>query len=178
MFGEEEKIVVKIRPEANVLTVALFDLMDARKALKNAKKSVPSYTGDRSDKDYYETEQNTYNIAANAYADAVRMIVSTEPTDMTTYYEYQVGMSVKIEDLGLPEEEVEKLQRLGVVFMGNVFEFITTQNRFFPESFTHDWWKIRDVILPSTMSVIYASLRKNGVPFTDVSLEKWIQPEL
>ncbi len=178
MYGEEDKIVVKIRPEARVLADALVDFMDARKALKAAKKSVPNYTGDRSDADYYEDEQNAYNIAANAYADAVRMIALTEPTDMTNYYEYQNAMSVKMADLRLPEEEVEKLQRVGVVFMGNVFEFITTQNRFYPETFTYDWWKIRDVVKPETVSEIFASLRKNCVPFSDVSLEKWVQPEL
>jgi hypothetical protein len=44
---------------------ALLTLLEAEKALKKAKKSVPGYTGDRSCGDYVANEQEYWNRAAD-----------------------------------------------------------------------------------------------------------------
>ena len=49
---------------------AVLALIDARKALDRATDSVPSYTGQWSDEDYYEDEQKAYDAAVVEYGAA------------------------------------------------------------------------------------------------------------
>lgn len=72
MFREEE--VTPIRPEAQRFAAALTAFLRADRELEEAMEKVPSYTGQWSSKDYYAEEQNTYNVAANELADAIKEV--------------------------------------------------------------------------------------------------------
>ena len=56
-----------MRQEAEPLADALFELLDARAAMHQAKNKTPSYTGDRSHEDYVAEEQERYNRAADEF---------------------------------------------------------------------------------------------------------------
>ena len=56
------------------LADALFALMNAGLELTEAKRNVPSYTGQHSPEDFYEDEEKAYLEAAAAYAEAVREV--------------------------------------------------------------------------------------------------------
>lgn len=80
MFRDEP--ITPARPEALTLAVALLTLTKAEAALGKAKREVPDYTGQWSDRDYYAEEQEDYNRAVDAYADAdaVQAITQTSGT--------------------------------------------------------------------------------------------------
>jgi hypothetical protein len=65
------EIVIPARRTANDLADALNRLILAQKELKKKKKSVPLYTGQWSDDQYYKDEQQEVNDAANAFEDAI-----------------------------------------------------------------------------------------------------------
>lgn len=68
-FTEEE--VTPARATADALAKAMIDLVAAEKALKKAKKSVPMYTAQWRDEDYYKDELDVRNRAAEALEEAV-----------------------------------------------------------------------------------------------------------
>jgi hypothetical protein len=70
-FGFGGKEPTPARPEALKLADAIFDLFQAKVSLDKAKAAVPGYTGQWDSKDYYAEEQETYNRAADAMADAM-----------------------------------------------------------------------------------------------------------
>lgn len=53
-------------PEAAALAKAIISLLEANKALKQANKRVPDYTGQYSHADYCAEEQQDWNNAANS----------------------------------------------------------------------------------------------------------------
>ena len=59
-------------PVAMKLAEATCEMFDARMELVEARGKVPDYTGDLQAEFYYRTEQEAYNRAAEAYADALR----------------------------------------------------------------------------------------------------------
>lgn len=64
------------RPAAADLASSLLRLQAADKALKYTKERVPDYTGQWDASDYYAEEQEEYNRACDAYADAIQALVS------------------------------------------------------------------------------------------------------
>jgi len=72
MFGFGEQEPVPARPEAAALGAALTAFIAADRDLEKAMDSVPNYTGQWDSKDYYAEQQEAYNRAADALADAVK----------------------------------------------------------------------------------------------------------
>ncbi len=70
MFRDDD--IKPARPEAAALGAALTAFLAADGALDKARASVPGYTGQWSDKDYYAEEQEQYNRACDDLADAVK----------------------------------------------------------------------------------------------------------
>lgn len=58
-------------PEALRLAEAMVELDRAAEALEKAKRNVPNYTGQYSSEFFYRHEEDAYNRAAEAFADAV-----------------------------------------------------------------------------------------------------------
>ena len=59
----------KVRPadlKSKALANAIIALMEAEKALQEAKSKVPNYTAQWNTKDYYAEEQESWNRAADA----------------------------------------------------------------------------------------------------------------
>jgi hypothetical protein len=52
-------------PEAQKLAVAILELLQAEKDLKQAIKNAPSYTGDLDRRDYFADEKEGWNRAAD-----------------------------------------------------------------------------------------------------------------
>lgn len=59
------------RPGAIALAKAFSTFLTAQTDLAREKRAVPSYTGQYDSKDYYGQEQEDYNRAADALADAI-----------------------------------------------------------------------------------------------------------
>lgn len=59
------------KAESTALAEALFELIDARKALIKAKADVPNYTGQWNEYDYYANEQERYNRAADKFREVM-----------------------------------------------------------------------------------------------------------
>jgi len=84
LYDEDGNIATDLIVPANADTLALVEAMDAvrstRKALKKEISDVPSYTGQHNPEDYYADEQNQYNLAVNAFGEALRdFIWKTSP---------------------------------------------------------------------------------------------------
>lgn len=63
---------------ADTLAAAMFRLINAGDALREAVARVPGYTGQWSPEDYYAEEQEEYNRAADGFAVAVRNVIAGE----------------------------------------------------------------------------------------------------
>lgn len=63
---------------AHSLAAAMFRLINAGDALREAVARVPRYTGQWSPEDYYAEEQEEYNRAADGFAAAVRNVIAGE----------------------------------------------------------------------------------------------------
>jgi hypothetical protein len=57
--------VRECKPGAAEFATALIALIEAEKTLKKARKAVPNYTGDRTERDYVANEQEAWNRAAD-----------------------------------------------------------------------------------------------------------------
>jgi hypothetical protein len=66
------------KPENLNLANALFTLMATKSTLETRMAAVPKYTGQWSDEDYYADEQEDYNRAVDAYADAVKALTTAD----------------------------------------------------------------------------------------------------
>jgi hypothetical protein len=62
-------------PAVTALAEATVLMISANASLEAARKRVPDYTGDSSVESYYAFEQDAFNRAAEAYADAVVAVV-------------------------------------------------------------------------------------------------------
>jgi len=78
MFAEQEPVNAK--PESLILADAMLRLVASAKSLESAKERVPDYTAQWRDEDYYAQEQETFNRAADAYADAVKSMMKEKET--------------------------------------------------------------------------------------------------
>ena len=70
-FGYDGSRPRPARPEAQAFADALLDLLDARAALVQAEKAVPSYTGQYDSDDYTAAEQERLNRAVDALFDQI-----------------------------------------------------------------------------------------------------------
>ncbi|MEG0868205.1 MAG: hypothetical protein RSD49_07985 [Hafnia sp.] len=70
--------VTPIAPKAEQLANALFELLEAKQQLDEAKRMAPAYTGQYSEADMYAQELNEYNLAANKYEAVIRSISQDE----------------------------------------------------------------------------------------------------
>ena len=68
---EPEKPLTGLSETSEPLAHALFDLLTAQSAFNCAKQSVPSYTGQHSDEDYYRSEKADFQVAAQNFEDAI-----------------------------------------------------------------------------------------------------------
>lgn len=75
MFRDEP--ITPIRPEAAELASLFDSLVEAKAELDKARESVPSYTGQWSDEDYYAEELSAYNEAANALLAKIESLKGT-----------------------------------------------------------------------------------------------------
>ena len=70
-FGFDGETPVQCSVQASILSYAMFTLIDARDELTEAKKNVPSYTGQWNCEDYYADELEAYHRASDKFAAAV-----------------------------------------------------------------------------------------------------------
>jgi hypothetical protein len=59
-------------PGAHAIADAVCEMLQARIQLRQAQAKVPSYTGQWSDQDYWQTELGQYNAACDKLAKALR----------------------------------------------------------------------------------------------------------
>lgn len=83
LYDENNQVTSDITP-VNVDTLALVnaieDLRSTKKALEKEEANIPVYTGQYDSLDYIANEQNDYNIAVNAFGEALRdFIWKTSP---------------------------------------------------------------------------------------------------
>jgi len=83
LYDENNQVTSNITP-VNVDTLALVhaieDLRSTKKALEKEELKIPMHTGQYEPMDYIAQEQNDYNIAVNAFGEALRdFIWKTSP---------------------------------------------------------------------------------------------------
>ena len=118
MFRDEP--ITPARPEALALAVALRNLNAADEALQQAKRDVPSYTGQWSDADYVADEQETYNRAVDAYADAMKAVCFSDSNPAVANPAMKL-LSMKLTDLDLSHVVAHHLRNDGLVYIGDVY---------------------------------------------------------
>lgn len=69
------------RPEAIRLAETMVNLNAAAERLETARADVPGYTGQYGPDDFVKHEQDAYNRAAEAFADAVLAVVAAGSAD-------------------------------------------------------------------------------------------------
>lgn len=83
LFDENNEVINSITPvniDSLALVNAIEELRSTKKALKRANENIPNYTGQYTDQEYVAQEQNDYNIAVNAFGEALRdFIWKTSP---------------------------------------------------------------------------------------------------
>ncbi len=84
LFDENNEVsthlMVAADADALILVQVMEELRSTKKALKKAIDDIPDYTGKYSPDDYIANEQNDYNIAVNAFGEALRdFIWKTSP---------------------------------------------------------------------------------------------------
>ena len=181
MFRDEP--IQKARPENVILAEALYDLLEARGKLTKAADHVPGYTAQHSPKDYYAEEQHNYNQAVDAYADAVRALVASKPTDMATYYEHQKALDTPITEIFTNEKVVWAFHDTGLWYFGDVFRHVSA-GVVKPNPMR---WDRLDSLFPGyksdqrihTRTLINKMSRTYQLPLNaaDLELEKWVRPE-
>ena len=69
------KDVVPVDPDSGALATALFELLQAKKELDEAKDSVPNYTAQYSSEDYYAAEEENYNRKAEKFKENICSLI-------------------------------------------------------------------------------------------------------
>ena len=70
-------------PKAELLANAIIALIEAEKALQEAKSRVPRYTGQWDSRDYYAEEQEAWNRAVDALLSANAKSAGTDASEKT-----------------------------------------------------------------------------------------------